>query len=306
MKVRLFTVFALLIGLALLVTWAMDAQPSKAASSAQSGASFAFIDRSGPPSNHQSVVKLAHTSNVAFTPTFTSYLPAVLNNYVSYAPVPILLGPADGSNLDTLAPLFMWNNGDNPGVTRVRLAIAKDSSFTQTVASLWTSYSSGVDEFRFSRNFDPATTYYWRAWFMWDDVEGPYSEVWSFTTGSNGTILPAPVLLAPPNGSTLPSTGATLQWSPVSGAQEYLVHWRAAGSSGYSWTWTADTQAQVGCGTNTTCEWWVAARNDYAVGADSEIWQFTTTGGLSQSFEDLSHNATIEEDGTSTTFESYR
>jgi hypothetical protein len=34
--------------------------------------------------------------------------------------------------------------------------------------------------------------------------------------------------------------------------------------------------------TGTTYEWWVSARNDYAIGDASETWEFTTpTGSLS-------------------------
>ena len=50
----------------------------------------------------------------------------------------------------------------------------------------------------FSSNFLPDTTYYWRVYFICDDYpNGPYSDVWSFTTGSGGTILPAPSLQSP-------------------------------------------------------------------------------------------------------------
>jgi hypothetical protein len=230
-----------------------------------------------------------------------------LRNLVVCASVPTLLSPASGSSPDTIAPLFQWDDGNDSGATQLRLAVSKDPDFASSAASLWSYYSPGQHQFRFSRNFDPATTYYWRAWHMCGDTPGPYSEVWSFTTGSGGMILPAPALVAPANGSTLPSTKATLQWSSVSGAEEYVVRWRRAGMSGYSWTWTSDTQHTVDCGANTTCEWWVAARNNYAVGADSPTWQFTTPAQVfSLPPQDLDGYFTLEQDGASGTFEYYR
>lgn len=134
-----------------------------------------------------------------------------------------------------------------------------------------------MGQFRFPWNFQPATTYYWRAWLLCGEIAGPYSEVWSFTTGSGGTILPAPTLIAPANGSTLPSLSVTLQWSAVDGAVEYLVHWRKAGEGGYTYSWVTDTQKEIRwLEPQTSYEWWISARNDYAIGNDSETWQFTT------------------------------
>ena len=215
--------------------------------------------------------------------------------------IPTLLSPTNGSSLNTIAPLYRWDNGNNPSATTLRLQVAKDSGFTHVPGNLWYSTPhSGVAEFRFSRNLDPATTYYWRAWLVCGDTQGPYSAVWSFTTGSGGTILPAPALVAPANGSTVSTTTVTLQWLSVSGAVEYLTHWRRVGQQGYDYDWVNDTKSTVWLSANTTYQWWVSARNDYAIGTDSETWQVTTPAGASSlSSRDLGHNIVVGDGSTS-------
>lgn len=280
MKRQSLVVFALATGLALLLAWVVAARGAKATTDIQSASSVISIDRTGFRSNYQNAVSLGYTSDITFTPAFTTYLSAVFKGYGGCSTIPTLIGPANGSTLNTLIPLFQWDSGNNPNATLLRLQVANDPGFTQVVSSLWYGRGTGAGQFRFPYNFSPATTYYWRAWLLCGDTAGPYSDVWSFTTGSGGTILPAPTLVAPGNGSTVPTTTVTLQWSSVSGAVEYLVHWRKVGEGGYSYQWVSDTQTTISwLSINTTYEWWVSARNDYAIGADSETWQFTTPAG---------------------------
>lgn len=92
-----------------------------------------------------------------------------------------------------------------------------------------------------------------------------------------------------------------LQWSPVSGAIEYLVHWREAGYGGYFIRSVSATQTTISwLEANTTYEWWISARNDYAIGTNSETWRFTTPAGSSSlSPQNLNRNS-VEEDGSAT------
>jgi len=303
MKGRLFIVFTLAIGLALLLIWAVVTQRTEVTAAVQLASSAISADRTEFHSGPQNVVRLGYTSDITFTPAFTTYLPAVLKGYGVCSTIPTLLSPANGSSLNTIVPLFRWDNGNDLSTTGMRLEVSDDSGFTGNIRSLWSGATLGVREFRFSSNLDPATTYYWRAWLMCDDIQGPYSDVWSFTTGSGGTILPAPALVAPASGSTVPTTTATLQWSSVPGAIEYLVYWRKVGQGGYAYEWVTDTQTTIGwLNADTTYEWWASARNDYAMGVDSEKWQFTTSGeALSFPSQDSNHNAIVIEDGDAKT-----
>lgn len=208
------------------------------------------------------------------------YLPIINNSQTTQttcAVPPILLGPANNSNLSTISPLFQWDSGNDPDATAFRLQLATDSNFTQLVTSLWSSGTSGPRDFRFAGNFESSTTYYWRAWLECDQTDSPYSDVWSFTTGSGGIVLPGPGLIAPANGSIMPSSPVTLQWSPVGDALEYLVRWRQLGYGGYTYSWVDGTERDVNwLDPNVVYEWWTSARNDYAIGADSATWQFTS------------------------------
>lgn len=295
--------FALTLGLALLLTWVVVAQGEDVTTDIQSASSVISTGRAEFPSNHQSTANLGYTFEITFTPAFTTYLPAVFRGYGGCSTIPALISPTDGSNLSTLIPLFRWDSGNDPSVTTLRLQIAQDPDFARTVSSLWYGMGTGVGAFRFPHNLDPATTYYWRAWLLCGETEGPYSEVWSFTTGSGGTILPAPTLIAPANGSALPSLPVTLQWSAVDGTVEYLVHFRKVGQGGSGYTLVTETQTQLSrLDANTSYEWWVSARNGYAYGEDSEIWQFTTPAE-SSSMSPLDLNRFVVEDDVTTVFE---
>jgi hypothetical protein len=251
-KGRFWLALALTIGLTVLLAWAAAAEGAKSTSASNA-------------------VSLSQASGLPYT----TYLPAVFAAYPGCTTKPTLISPANGSNLSTITPLYVWDNGDNPAATAFRLQVSTNAAFTNQVGNLrWGIHEQ--TEFRFSANLDPSTTYYWRAYLECGNMRGPYSDVWTFTTGAGGTVLPAPALVAPADGAAVPGRMVTLQWSPVPGAVDYLVRWRMAGESGYSYDWIQGTQKPDYFSASSTYEWWVSARNDYAIGTDSETWQFTT------------------------------
>jgi hypothetical protein len=272
-----------------------------------------------------SAVYLLTQANGTVTLTPWAYLPFVSKNFsftpftptptntpvVGCSTAPTLIGPANGSTLNTLIPLFQWDSGNNPNATEFYLEVWLDPELTDWATGLRCTgcRTQGINQWRSMSNLDLATTHYWRTYLMCGSTQGPYSEVWSFTTGSGGTILPGPNLLSPANGSTLAGTVVTLQWSPVSGAAEYLVHFvagsahnvRAVGGTETTITWLSP---------NTTYEWWVQARNDYAWGTDSTHWQFTTGASGSSiqlnpsySLPPLRDHIVVESNGTTIVFE---
>jgi hypothetical protein len=275
MKMRLFIIFVLIVGSALLLTWAVVAQAAPTTGTIQSVPFVDSADHIEPQTDRPDSVSLASSPAITFTPVATIYLPAVLNDFALCTAVPQLISPPDGSSLDTLAPLFQWDNGDSPNATELWVEIWLDPALTEWAYGLSGTYYPGIETWQISRNLDPATTHYWRAYFMCGSTEGPHSEVWSFTTGSGGTILPGPSVLSPANGSTLPGTTVTLQWSSVNGAIQYQAHYKTA--TRHTMRKTSDTQTVItGLSPNTTYEWWVEARNDYAWGNESAHWNFTT------------------------------
>ena len=203
----------------------------------------------------------------------------------SCSTAPTLISPSNGSNPDTLIPTFQWDNGNVADITEVSLLIMLHEDDFPDHWEYWvTSYNSSFNEERYDEmNLPPATTYYWKVWLRCGEIESPHSEVWSFTTGSGGTILPAPTLLSPPNESEFSSGDlpVILQWAAVTGAEEYKVvisKWTDA-------TWYIDWSTTV-TGTeliipyrltvNTYYRWRVRPINYYALGTISEPWTFKT------------------------------
>jgi N-acetylneuraminic acid mutarotase len=229
---------------------------------------------------------------------FPIYLPIAFNNVQDCTAPPTLISPANGSNLATIAPLFVFDGGYNNTATHLRLVVATDPGFTNIVSTYSVGGGGGVGHFRDTWNFRPSTTYYWRTFFICGDVQGRYSETWSFITGSGGTILPAPNLIAPANGSSVDNTPVTLEWSAVPGAVEYLVHWRRLGQSWSYYQWVNNTWLTIyGVSTGNSYEWWVSARNDYAIGRESVKWQFIVpTRSLSS--PRLNYNFELEDGST--------
>ena len=198
---------------------------------------------------------------------------------------PTLISPSNGSNPNTLIPTFQWDNGNVSEVTEVNLLVLlHEDDFPYDWVYWVTSYNSSFDEERYDvTNLAPATTYYWKVWLKCGEIESPHSEMWSFTTGSDGIILPAPILLSPADGSEIWSEDlpVILQWSEVTGAEEYkvvLLKWDAGIWYRVWWTFVPETEAVIPnlLTQNSTYKWWVQPINNYAIGTPSSEWMFET------------------------------
>ena len=186
--------------------------------------------------------------------------------------IPTLISPANWSQLTTIAPLFEWNPHTDSWMIMMKLEVARDAEFSDVVVNLITNWPA----FRDSDNFDPATTYYWRTWMVCEEGDGPYSEVWSFITGSGGVLPPAPVPAGPPDGAAVPlgAVPVRVSWSAVAGAEDYQVMRHDRGGGTYMYSSTENFTDISYLDENTTHEWWVRARNDYGYGPDSAVWRF--------------------------------
>jgi hypothetical protein len=225
-----------------------------------------------------SPVSSDNSPSSAFKADSSIYLPLVLNNYAPCKNSITLISPANEATLDTLVPLYKWDAGCDQGADMFKYQVSKDAGFS-TYVGIYTDYTAfGPNENLSWVNLEPATRYYWRAWLVFGATNGPYTAVWSFITGSGGIILPGPSLVSPANNATLPSTDVTLRWNSLPGALQYSACWGKPGEFGYTCLDETGTQATpfYGIDPNTTYDWWVYARNNYAYGDDSVKWQFTT------------------------------
>jgi len=223
-------------------------------------------------------------ANVIPSGTYTTYLPKVMKASGPCSTIPSLLAPANGTALNTLIPVFRWDAGDCSYATNVFIELSSDATFSGVFFRLRYSPAHGEGHFQYMDNLNPATTYYWRARLECGPAQGPFTEAWSFTTGSGGVILPPPTLVAPANGAVLTSLPVTFQWLPVDGAVGYQVTWRKASAPNVQYS-SLVTETQLTTDWNidpaNTYEWYVVARNDYAMGNRSEVWRFTAPAGSS-------------------------
>ena len=212
--------------------------------------------------------------------------------------VPILISPADGSNLDTLIPLFTVDAGNDPNATGLVLQLSRGQHVPPIPGGdIHIDCTQGICQERHLVNLIPAMTYYWQTYLICGDTVGPHSEEWSFAAGSEGTILPAPTLRSPADGSTLPGTTVTLKWSSVSGAAEYWVCACYHDDCSDPPHHLPECLNRRGQGTkftiyslieNACYSWSVGARNDYAWGTWSGPWWFTTGSSGAQTLPDPS------------------
>ncbi len=143
------------------------------------------------------------------------------------SPLPKLISPLDNSQLSTLIPVFQWDNSQSTLAQGCGVEVSTTPDFRVSAYREWEDFQGVVrplvesKQASTSYNLLPATTYYWRAFFVCDGGN-KYSDVWSFTTGSKGTFLPSPQILSPENDSDVRPGNITIKWVPVNGAVGYI------------------------------------------------------------------------------------
>ncbi len=205
-------------------------------------------------------------------------------------PPPVLIEPADNSQLDTLIPDYQWQQV-SANVFRYRLQLSRQPDFSlldENVVFRTSNPSPGAIMDGFSRsNLLPDTLYYWRVATVCEDTDelGAFSGPYSFRTAPpGGVILPAPILLTPEDGATVIASLVTFALAPVDDAVKYQYRfYRSPDDDWDSWfrlMIRSDTSTSAGFDPNETFYWRAAAVNSYAVGEPSAQWSFVTMEGL--------------------------
>jgi hypothetical protein len=123
------------------------------------------------------------------------------------------------------------------------------------------------------------TLYYWRVNASSSTATSSYSNTWSFTTITTGT-LSAPTLSSPTDGSTGVSTSPTLSWNTVSGASTYSL--QVSTNTGFSPLVVDQSNiagtfyAVSGLSASTLYYWRVNASSATVTSAYGGPWSFTT------------------------------
>jgi hypothetical protein len=224
-----------------------------------------------------------HTPTPTPTSTLTPTLPPIL--FCSGDPLftPKLISPTNGSKLNTLIPNINIQGNINANANFIHLNIARNSEFDPS-SIVWQCDALNQQEIfgcQVLYNLEEKTKYYWRINYRCNESNGKESEIWSFTTGSGGIILPAPELLSPIDMSGNSINGLQLDWGTVTGATNYIIHihdinrdqWMIFESATHNLLVNSIGWWAYNPGPN--YEWYVEAQNDYATGIKSQTWAFT-------------------------------
>jgi hypothetical protein len=185
---------------------------------------------------------------------------------------PALVSPVSGSADQPLEMLLDWNPASD--AEAYRLQVATDAGFSTIVFEEYPISNT-------SKQIGPlaeGTKHYWRVRASNVTGNGPWSDVWNFTTG-----VAAPdqaVLVSPSNNATGVSLTPTLRWLKLSTASAYTLQVsedQNFGSTVVDDNALTDTLSQVGpLGEDRTYYWRVAGSNGGGVGAWSTTRQFRT------------------------------
>lgn len=196
---------------------------------------------------------------------------------------PLLISPANGASDIAVTPAFDW--GDSPGANKYRIQVSAYSSF----AVLWIDDSnSSVSQFQVTPGILAYNSgYYWRVKAKNDVGWGNYQTAFRFFTMVNPPPA-APVLAAPPNGSSGVSLTPILDWNDVAGITKYRLQVSASPLftslllDDSSITSSAYNIAAGILNSNAQYYWKVAAKNSSTWGVFSPAWNFRTISTPSQ------------------------
>ncbi len=146
---------------------------------------------------------------------------------IAYHPQIMLLAPASGATIGSLAPVLAWRPPVEGGY---RIQVSEDSAFAPT-SSFVISETKGIKaplpaqvNTLIASNLKPQQTYYWRV-----EKIGKESTLFTaseyFTTSvTDARLLPAGVqLLAPANNASIAAQNVLLAWQAIPGALYYRI-----------------------------------------------------------------------------------
>ncbi len=208
--------------------------------------------------------------------------------------VPIQLAPFDTEPGVTITPTIQWSAVQGAGTYRMQASTTPD--FTTLVADRIGLSATAVPV----EDLNTGTTYYWHVRARNGVGNSPWSPAWSFTT--LGSVMTAPTLISPADGTDDADSIVTLTWDSPEGAQTYVL--QVAADSGF-----AAPLLRKGEIASTTEEflpvpgavyyWRVRALNGLGVSDWSQVWSFsspvpeTPTVGVDEVAANLSYQMSI-------------
>ncbi|MGA2669062.1 MAG: hypothetical protein ABSF32_09115 [Ignavibacteria bacterium] len=195
-------------------------------------------------------------------------------------PVGLIYPSNNAIGVDTI-PCLDWSRLDS--ATSYRVRIFNEPTLGSVIFDSVTNRDSlRVPAGRLQIN----TTYWWRVKPYKTGGEGPFSDVFCFTTFNPQLPPPAPFLVSPPNNSIGNPLSVTLVWNASPGAASYKVQL----TTDSLWTFifindstiTGTSKVVSGLSILTKYFWRVNAKNANGPGPWSEVWNFKTLGPPTQ------------------------
>ncbi len=194
--------------------------------------------------------------------------------------VPVLTSPANNALVRSYRPRFDWSNSSVPAGTsfhNYHIQIAEDPALTSMYLQADINGDATVSQFTPPAEYRlrPNKTYYWRVRAYNTALQ--YSS-WS-STWKLRTVIAAPVLLAPANGTTVATLRPPFDWGDVSGATQYQIQISSTSdfssiyvqASPVSSNYTPDMDLPIGA-----LYWRVKALGPNGPSNWSAVWTFTT------------------------------
>ncbi len=187
---------------------------------------------------------------------------------------PTLIEPVDNASDLSLNVEASWQAV--AGATGYLVQLSTSEDFSRLVLNEMTPQISTT-----FNDLLPATTYFWRLQATAPNASGAFSDAFSFTTTQvdPNSILAAPQLLAPSDGSVEQATILTLAWQAIDGATQYRI--QVSQDTTFATT-TVDTVVVASVvqlenlAPGTTYRWRVQGQNDASAGPFSDPFEFTT------------------------------
>lgn len=196
---------------------------------------------------------------------------------------PQLISPTDGASAIAL-PTLRWTDVANKAQNEYYNVLLKSSA-----ESDW--HSAGlkltVNEVTLT-GLDTSVTYSWMVETCYevvssdgnDEVCGPRSSTWSFTTAISAVAPAKPSLIAPGNGDVFDEASPVLQWTDtVSAGGWYRVYYKKITDStftdvGYDISVNSRMIYLDSLSKEGTYQWYVKACNSATLCTDSDVWSF--------------------------------
>ena len=204
------------------------------------------------PTSYIATIKDAHNCSATATATITI----------------LALGGQSATNITTTAATLNWTDAYSSASYKVQ--------YRKTGTTTWTSATSAVTTLAIS-GLTAGTTYEFQVQAVCTGgATGPFSSSFTFTTQGNVSCGVATGL----GSGSITTSGATLSWTPVSGALSYNIQYRPTGTGTWSTTTSASASVAVsGLTSGTAYEFQVQTICSGSSSSYSASGNFTTTSG---------------------------